>query len=121
MLAEHQQSSDYQTYVQSDRIVIYERIGPDMNRIDRMFERTGISVPEEKEKELQEDMGADARYEGVLRFILSDESEREFVVERWCYLGGIDDWIYVGSGNSLEELASETIPLLGTDAFYDLY
>lgn len=87
VLAEHPQSSDYQTHVQLDRIIIYERIGPDMNRIVRMFERNGISVPEEKEKELQEDMGADAIYEEVLRFILSDESEREFVVERMCYLG----------------------------------
>ena len=30
----------------------------------------------------------------------------------------MDDWMYVDSGNSLEELATKTIPLLGTNAFY---
>ncbi|MFO7945055.1 MAG: hypothetical protein R6U51_12225 [Anaerolineales bacterium] len=121
VLAEHPQSGKYETYVKSDRVVIYERIGPDLAGIASIFNQHGMAVSEEKEEELQEKIGADARYEGVLQFTLTDESDRAFVVERWCYLGGIDDWMYVESGNCLEELATKTIPLLGTDAFYDLY
>ena len=43
-----------------------------------------------------------------------------FAVERWGYLGGIEDWNNVDYGNDLEKLAQKTIPLLGNDAFYGL-
>ncbi|OYW15090.1 MAG: hypothetical protein B7Z55_15290, partial [Planctomycetales bacterium 12-60-4] len=32
-------------------------------------------------------------YSPMMRFVLHDDRERLFVVERWCYLGSIDRWI----------------------------
>jgi hypothetical protein len=56
----------------------------------------------------------------VLRFILEDEEARVYRAERWCYLGSIDDWIFVDTG-PLERMAQRMIPTLGTDAFYELF
>jgi hypothetical protein len=44
-----------------------------------------------------------------------------FGAKRWCYLGSIDDWIDVRPTGSVELLAQELIPRLGTDAFFDIY
>lgn len=117
----HPQAEQYQVYVKPDRMIIYERVGPDAGDIAGIFERYGMPVSQDKERELQHILDASVRFEGVLRFVHSGESDPTFVVERWGCLGGIDDWILVDSGNALEKLAHKTIPLLGTDAFYDLF
>lgn len=57
----------------------------------------------------------------VLRFILLKGQERAFYVQRWCYLGSIDDWIDVGPMGSVEQLARKWIHRLGTDAFFEVY
>ncbi len=55
-----------------------------------------------------------------MQFILADRDQNTFRAQRWCFLGGIDDWIDVEYG-SLDILVQNLIPLLGTDAFFDLY
>jgi hypothetical protein len=45
----------------------------------------------------------------ILRFILTDTETRDFRVERWCFRGRIDDWIFVDSGK-LADLAQALIP-----------
>ncbi len=57
----------------------------------------------------------------VLKFILVDDKERTFRVERFCFLGSVDDWMPVGGTGSLRELADKYIPLLGQDSFYELF
>jgi len=121
ILEEHPDSDDYRIHVKPDRIVIYERIGPDPDEIISIFERHGVAVLANARGRLKANQDKHANYDGVIRFILSDESDRRFEVERMCYLSGIDDWIYIGSGTSLAKLAQDIIPLLGTDDFYDLY
>ena len=39
-----------------------------------------------------------ARYSKMMRFVLTDETSRAFNVERWCFLGSIDDWYFLGGG-----------------------
>jgi hypothetical protein len=56
-----------------------------------------------------------------MRFVLLDPEEREFSTERWCYLGGIDDWVDIGESGKLPELAPQVIPTLGTDEFFELF
>jgi hypothetical protein len=60
------------------------------------------------------------QYETPLRFILNDEEERRFEVERFCYLGGIDDWIHLDGPADLESLIREYIQHLGKESFYKL-
>ena len=66
-------------------------------------------------------MDRSAQFTPVLRFILDDQETREYHAERWCYLGSVDDWIYVGHSGKIEHLAKILTPKLGTDEIYELY
>jgi hypothetical protein len=62
-----------------------------------------------------------ARYGPALRFTLQDEDERLFFAERWCYFGGIDDWVpLIGGAQDLESLANQLLPHVGRESFFDL-
>jgi hypothetical protein len=60
------------------------------------------------------------QYDTQLRFVLIDENERAFEVERFCYLGSIDDWIHIDESEDLETLVQEYTQHLGKDSFYEL-
>ena len=57
-----------------------------------------------------------------MRFILLDETDRHFTVERMSY-SGRGGWrdLYTISAAPIDELADRLIATLGTDAFYDLH
>lgn len=59
-------------------------------------------------------------YDGVLRFVLTDKEDRTFQVDRFCYLGSIDDWIDLDESDDLESLVKEYVPHLGKESFYEL-
>jgi hypothetical protein len=59
-------------------------------------------------------------YSPMMRFVLVDKESREFVVERWCFRGSIDDWIFVDHSNDLAKLVEKYCKHLGKDSFYDL-
>ena len=56
----------------------------------------------------------------MMRFILIDEGNREFVAERYCFRGSIDDWIEIDGPDSLEKLVKRFVKHLGQDSFYEL-
>ena len=56
----------------------------------------------------------------MLRFTLIDEERRLFGVERYCFRGSIDDWIWVASPNKLETQAAVFCKHLDKESFYDL-
>ena len=60
-------------------------------------------------------------YTAVLRFVLDDKQTRDFTAERFCFLGSIDDWIYLGGPDPLEKLVRTYVPHLGQESFYELY
>ena len=57
-------------------------------------------------------------YSPVMRFILTDEKERNFRVERAGFLD--DDWVLLDDSNDLQKLAKKYCRHLGKDSFYDL-
>ena len=61
-----------------------------------------------------------ASYSPMLRFTLTDEDERLYSLERWCYLGRIDGWIPLCGGKPLEWLANFSLPHVGCESFYEL-
>ena len=69
--------------------------------------------------EMQALLDERAQFSPVMRFTLFDDEQRTFQTERWCYLGSIDDWIYIGPSGLLDLLAQRFIPKLGTDALYE--
>ncbi len=69
---------------------------------------------------LQAIINEQAYYEAVLRFTLDNKKTRSFTVERYCFLGSIDDWIYLDGPEHLESLAKKYIKHLGQESFFDL-
>ena len=62
----------------------------------------------------------DQHYTAMLRFRLVEKEKRAFTVERFCFRGSIDDWIYLGGPDTLKNLIKDYIELLGTEEFFDL-
>ncbi|HZL38025.1 MAG TPA: hypothetical protein VFC78_22105 [Tepidisphaeraceae bacterium] len=61
-----------------------------------------------------------ATYSKMMRFVLMDDDIRSFGVERWCFLGAIDDWYFLDSAETLAELAKRYVPHLGKESFFEL-
>lgn len=59
-------------------------------------------------------------YTAMLRLTLADENNRTFESERYCFRGGIDDWIRLSHRGKLAELAQELFPHLSQESFYEL-
>lgn len=59
-------------------------------------------------------------YTPMMRFTLADEKNRSFAVERWCFLGSIDDWFLLTGAGDLSKLVAKYVPHLGKESFYEL-
>lgn len=71
-------------------------------------------------RSLQAQIEQHSRYTALLRLTLVDPDRRLFVAERWCFLGSIDNWFPLSSGQKLGQLLDEYTPHLGQDSFYEL-
>jgi hypothetical protein len=47
--------------------------------------------------------------------------KREFIAQRYCYLGSIDDWIDIGSPDTLQNLVKTYVKHLGQDSYFELF
>jgi hypothetical protein len=63
-----------------------------------------------------------ATYIPIFRFILVDQDQRLFTAERFCFKGGVDDWMPLLSGGPdlLQTLAKRYVKHLGEESFYEL-
>ena len=120
VLERHPRSRNYRTSVKGKSIVVHEMVGPDHVELMSSLRLDYLTSPslEDRMRARQERHG---RFTPVLRFILVDAETRRFEVQRWCYLGRIDDWISLRIYGPLERLADRTVSTLGSDAFYDLH
>jgi DNA gyrase/topoisomerase IV subunit B len=106
--------------VKGKQIVIYERVGSDAQGLLDALGFLGETLAYRADA-LQETLDQIAQFSPEMRFTLQDEDKRLFDAERWCYKGRIDDWIDLSLSGSIEKLARELVPTLGTDAFFELY
>ena len=120
-LDRHPKGRNYRVAVQKNQIVIYERLGPDVETLSAIFGKFSPLPPEILKGRVQEQLDNMARFSPIMRFILVDPEERNFKAERWCYLGDVDDWIDAGESGRLDKLAPRLIPKLGTDDFFELF
>ena len=58
-------------------------------------------------------------YSKMMRFELVEAADRLFVVQRWCFLGSIDQWIYLGGPAPLSELLGKYARHLGKESFFE--
>ena len=54
------------------------------------------------------------------RFVLEVEQKRLFQTQRYCYRSSIDDWIDIGSPDSLNTLVKNYVKHIGQDSIYEL-
>ncbi len=59
-------------------------------------------------------------YTPMMRFILRHQEKRLFAVERFCFLGSIDDWVFLAGPDKIEPLATKFLKHLGKESFFDL-
>jgi hypothetical protein len=118
---QHPEARHYRVVVKHDRIEIYEKVGPDYESLIGDMHMVGLSRPGLAGR-LQALEKRHASYTPVLRFILLDRMQRRFGAQRMCYRASIDGWLeLVGHTGSVATLASELIPTLGTDQFFELW
>jgi hypothetical protein len=124
-VARHPKARNYRVAVKHNRIEVYERLGLGADEVLGILAKSGLGPVlgagmSGRVDQLRTMMDHSARFTPVLRFILDDAEQRTFHTERWCYLGGIDDWIYVGRAGPLDEVVREWAPRLDTDEFFEL-
>ena len=56
----------------------------------------------------------------VFQVTLVDKEERDFVIERRCYLGAEDSWMCLENGD-LKTLITRYAPHIGKDSFFELF
>jgi hypothetical protein len=57
----------------------------------------------------------------MLQFILVDEQQRLFAVQRYCFRGAIDDWITIGMPDPLTTVVCTFVKHLGKESYFELY
>ncbi|HLX63409.1 MAG TPA: hypothetical protein VKX17_19215 [Planctomycetota bacterium] len=65
-------------------------------------------------------LGRNARYSKMMRFRLVSEQPRQFEVDRWCFLGGIDDWFPIGDTAPMAAQIKKFVKHLGKESFFEL-
>ncbi|MGM3306068.1 hypothetical protein ACSQ6I_08815 [Anabaena sp. WFMT] len=106
----------YQINVKKNTIYVYT---PDQN-VTRLSELYS-SFPLAKATDVQSNIAQSISYSSMLRFVLCDEKERIFQTERFCFLGSIDDWIEIGSPDTLQKLVEKYVKHLDKESFYELH
>ena len=101
-------------------ITIYES-NQDIDRLKELFGDLAGSGLSEDESALTAVIDKAVNYSPVMRFILEDDEKRTFIAERFCFLGSIDDWIYIGGPDSLNKLVGTYVGHLGKDSLYEIY
>ena len=71
--------------------------------------------------DIQSILNCSLSYSPMLQFVLVDENKRLFITQRYCFLGSIDDWMYIGNPNTLQNLVERYVQHLGSDSYYELY
>ena len=62
-----------------------------------------------------------SQYSKMMRFELLGAESRRFTVQRWCFLGSIDQWVFLDGPAPLSELVDKYVRHLGKESFFELH
>jgi hypothetical protein len=79
-----------------------------------------LSLMSHRAAEFKASLIARSGYDKMMQFELVDGDERLFTVQRWCFRGSIDDWIWLGGPAPLPDLIRKYVRHLGQESFYDM-
>ena len=107
----------YKIDVIGKTIVLY-LADQDRDAFDRIF-RDYPTSPEEKAR-IMTVLRQQAHYSPMMQFILTDEKQRSFLPQRYCFRGSIDDWISIGLPNTLATVVKTYVKHLGKESYFEL-
>jgi hypothetical protein len=117
----HPQANVYRVDAKHKQIMIYERVGPDLDHLASVL---GLNAKIQQDKEILHRIDENKRLFGqftpIMRFTLVDEKKRHFRAERMRF-SGIDHWIVISADKLIVNLGPSLISVLGTDKFFELY
>jgi hypothetical protein len=105
----------YMVEIKGKVITIHESV-QDVDLLGELFERISGSRSVDTEGILQRITS----FMPVMRFVLDDHAHRRFRVERYSFLGSIDDWMDLGDSGRLEVLVAKYVGHLGKESFFEL-
>ena len=114
------QYSDVQYYkidVKGNAIFVYSAV-QDMDALTSLFQDYPTS--QDEKARIMKALHQSIHYTSDMQFVLVDEKKRTFATLRYCYLGSIDDWIYVGRSGNLPRLVKQYVKHLGKESFVTL-
>jgi hypothetical protein len=105
--------------IEDDSIVVYL---PDLDASEasKLMEDFGLAAGSGVMDDRVRRVVQRSRYSKTMRFVLTDPRRRRFTVERWCFLGSIDDWVFLAGPAALPNLVRKYVPHLGQESFFDL-
>ena len=80
----------------------------------------GFLAPLGRMQDAKDLLFAASVYTPMLRFELENPETRLFTVQRWCFLGSIDDWFFLGGPRSLADHVNKYAKHLGNESFFEL-
>ncbi|ETX08834.1 MAG: hypothetical protein ETSY2_03125 [Candidatus Entotheonella gemina] len=110
-------AKDYKIDVKGNTIAIYTA-DQDFDRLVNIACNPHASV---EENEIRMRLIRESiHYSDILKFILEDDQHRTFMTQRYCFLGSIDDWIYIGKPDMLSSLVKKYVKHIDKESFYEL-
>ena len=88
-------------------------VDPKLDKLPALLRAILPGMPLEREERF-------LKYHPMLRFTLIDEEKRIFAAERWCVLGGIEEWLNLNTTGNLPKLCRALFPHLDKESFYEL-
>ncbi len=85
----------------------------------RKFAPSQNCIVDVKGKQIVIYEGQCGHFQQMLRFTLTDETTRQFSLDRWCFRGSIDDWFFLDCGE-LRKLVEKYCRHLGKESFFEL-
>jgi len=104
--------------IEDKSLVVYTSDADEDLRLNLM--RSIVPMDERAQASTREFMTRMAKYQKMMRFNLADVKQRLFTVERWCFRGSVDNWIYLKGNQPLAELAETYLPHIDQESFFDL-
>ncbi|MBN2329462.1 MAG: hypothetical protein JXR73_20140 [Candidatus Omnitrophica bacterium] len=114
-IKKHSNIKEFKIDVRDKVITVYLS---DLNKSETIYNK-GPLAQLMTEQHLQINRGS-VRYFPMMRFVLINEEERIFCVERMCFRGGDDHWMSLHQYGDLEKLVQQYAEHLGEESFYDL-
>ena len=107
---------------EGNSLVVYLPAGEE-KAIDDLIEMLGsFALPGSvRERGVKDSIMSRSQYSKMMRFEVADGEGRLFIVQRWCFLGSMEDWVFLEGPAPLSELVGKYVRHLGKESFFELH